>query len=44
MIFWILFPKLGIWIQGSGAAGHVSASTCFSNQFGRQKKEGSRQI
>jgi hypothetical protein len=26
-----LFPNLGIWIQGSGAAGHVSSATYFSN-------------
>jgi hypothetical protein len=31
MILWILYSKtLGIWIQGSEAAGHVSA-TYFSN-------------
>jgi hypothetical protein len=26
-----LFQNLGIWIQGSGAAGHVSLATYFSN-------------
>jgi hypothetical protein len=26
-----LFQNLGIWIQGSGAAGHVSSATYFSN-------------
>jgi hypothetical protein len=26
-----LFGSLGIWIQGSGAAGHVSSATYFSN-------------
>jgi hypothetical protein len=26
-----LFQNLGIWIQGSGVAGHVSSSTSFSN-------------
>jgi hypothetical protein len=26
-----LFQNLGIWIQGSGAAGHVSSVTYFSN-------------
>jgi hypothetical protein len=26
-----LFQTLGIWIQGSGAAGHVSSATYFSN-------------
>jgi hypothetical protein len=26
-----LFQTLGIWIQGSGAAGHVSSVTYFSN-------------
>jgi hypothetical protein len=26
-----LFQTLGIWIQGSGAAGHVSSTTYFSN-------------
>jgi hypothetical protein len=24
-------PKLGVWIRGSGAAGHVSSMTYFSN-------------
>jgi hypothetical protein len=32
MILWILYSKtLRIWIEGSGAAGHVSLSTYFSN-------------
>jgi hypothetical protein len=26
-----LFQNLGIWIQGSGATGHVSSATYFSN-------------
>jgi hypothetical protein len=26
-----LFQNLGIWIQGSGAAGHVQSATYFSN-------------
>jgi hypothetical protein len=26
-----LFQNLGIWIQGSGAAGHMSSVTYFSN-------------
>jgi len=29
--FGSLIPNLGIWIQGSGAAGHVSSMTYFSN-------------
>jgi hypothetical protein len=32
MILWTLYSKtLGIWIQGSGAAGHVSSATYFLN-------------
>jgi hypothetical protein len=28
--FWILNSNLGIWIQGSGAAGYVSSTAYFS--------------
>ena len=28
---WSLIPNLGIWIQGSGAAGYVSSTAYFSN-------------
>jgi hypothetical protein len=31
--FGSFIPKLGIWIQGSGAAGHVSSVTYFSNML-----------
>ena len=41
-LFWILFPKFGIWTQGSGAAGYVSSVIYFSNLFGRQRKEDSK--
>ena len=31
MTFGSLIPYLGIWIQGSGAAGHMSSMSYFSN-------------
>jgi hypothetical protein len=31
--FWILPPNLGIWIQRSGAAGHMSSMAYYSNLF-----------
>jgi hypothetical protein len=35
MNFWIFFPNTRIWIQGSGAAGHVTSMAYFSNLFAR---------